>query len=143
MKISLIIKYFKEYEAIVVCDIFAGHITAKTGDIKMLELVQLYCEKFPVQWRKEIMSKLDKYIIETEMHLIEKLNITRVFRRYVTYLKKHDDNRKALNVCILGGGGNVAEAVIGKLLANFVLLHKKLYQASHSDQRDPWIELKK
>ena len=32
LKISLIIKYFKEYEEIVVCDIFAGHVTAKTDD---------------------------------------------------------------------------------------------------------------
>jgi len=118
LKISLIIKYFKEYEAIVVCDIFAGQVIAKTGDVKMLELVQSYCEKFPSEWRKEIINKLDKYTIETEMHLIEKLNITRVFRRYVTYLKKYDDKLKCLNVCILGGGGNVAEAVIGKLLAN-------------------------
>lgn len=59
--------------------------------------------------------------MKTEWNSLKKLNITRLFRRYITYLKIKEENEKdynkPLNICILGGGGgNVAEAIAAYFL---------------------------
>ena len=119
MKISPVMKAYKEYEAIVWGDVFAGKIISPVGNIKLLESIQQQCATYPDKWRANILTQMDQYTLKTEWESIKNLNITRLFRRYVTYLKqKEGENAPSMKVCVLGGGGNVAEAVAANLVAN-------------------------
>nr|MBI1231922.1 hypothetical protein [Cytophagales bacterium] len=89
-KIRLTIEGYDEYEAIVWGDMFAGKVTAETGDLDALAEVQTECSDYPAQWRQDILDAIDPAVLESEKDALETINITLLFERFVTYLKRKD-----------------------------------------------------
>ena len=128
-QIRRVVRTFDEYEAIVWGDIFSGEVSCIVGDASAFQSIQNACLEFPAQWRAQLLKLVDQKTLEAEGRLnpgeqLEDLNTTRLFRRCVTYLKRHISlpnvslrQEDKFHVCILGGGGNVAEAVAANLVA--------------------------
>lgn len=117
LKITPVISSYAAYEAIVWGDIFSSPIKAEVGNLALLSEIQAQCAHYPQQWRDDILTFLSSRKNPQEMQAIHELNVTRLFRRHVIYLKKDSDAPQHLHACILGGGGNVAEAVAAHLLS--------------------------
>jgi hypothetical protein len=82
-----VIETYFEYEALVWADVLSGEKAARIGDLNLLESFVCKCEALPQRWRKELLSMAGPSVdIE-----VAKLPTTRLFRRYVKYLK-HGDN---------------------------------------------------
>lgn len=90
IKIRLAIESYQEYEAIVWGDLFAGKVSAQTGDLETLKSIQDECQAYPERWRRDILGAIDPDIYQREQEVLENLNITLLFERFVKYHKRKD-----------------------------------------------------
>jgi predicted nucleotidyltransferase len=78
-----VIETYYEYEAIVWADVLTSAKAAVIGDAAMLERICRRCECLPQRWRRELLGFAGDGVDRE----ITKLPVTRLFRRYVKYLK--------------------------------------------------------
>ena len=83
------VQTYYEYEAIVWADILCGEKAAVVGDARALMRMTDICDGLPQRWRRELLG-LAGTPIEAE---IAKLPTTRLFRKFVRYLKQGDNTK--------------------------------------------------
>jgi len=120
ISMSPILEDYDVYEGIVWVDCLAGQVLGEVGDIALLHQIKFQCSGLVERWRTEILERcvgVDTLRLESEEIL--KLGFTRLCRRFVTYLQKLPGHTpQKYRVCILGGGGNVAEAAAAHFGSN-------------------------
>lgn len=86
------IETYYEYESILWADVIAEAKVAIIGDKAALESVELRCKALARRWRSEVARMLG--VAEDDSELAQ-LDLRRLFKRVITYLKKDPPSRLA------------------------------------------------